>query len=72
MIVAENAFKFDAVHPAQNTYNFTNTDALVNFAEANEMKIRGHTLVWHNQLPSWLTSGSFTRSDDRYPAGSHQ
>ena len=27
VIVAENAFKFDATHPAQNTYNFTDTDA---------------------------------------------
>ena len=63
MIVAENAFKFDAVHPSRNTYNFANTDALVNFAQANNMKIRGHTLVWYNQIPTWLTSGNFTRDE---------
>src|SRR5258708_4271992 len=61
IIVAENAFKFDAVHPAQNTYNFTDTDALVDYAEANGMKIRGHNLVWHSQIPSWLTNGNFSR-----------
>ena len=61
VIVAENAFKFDATHPAQNTYNFNDTDALVNFAEANGMKIRGHTLVWHSQLPSWVTSCNCSR-----------
>jgi endo-1,4-beta-xylanase len=61
MLVAENAMKFDAIHPAQNTYNFTDADALVAFAEANNMVVRGHTLVWHSQIPGWLTGGNFTR-----------
>jgi endo-1,4-beta-xylanase len=63
IIVAENAFKWTAVRPSRTTFNFTDTDALVNFAEANHMKLRGHTLVWHNQLPSWLTNGNFTRDE---------
>src|SRR5262249_45520509 len=61
MLVAENAMKLDAMHPAQNTYNFTDADALVSYAEANNMAVRGHTLVWHNQIPGWLTGGNFTR-----------
>ena len=63
MLVAENAFKFDALHTARNTYNFNDADALVAFAEANNMAIRGHTLVWYNQIPGWLTGGNFTRDD---------
>jgi len=63
LLVAENAFKFDALHTARNTYNFTDADALVAFAQANGMAIRGHTLVWHNQLPGWLTGGTFTRDE---------
>ena len=63
MLVAENAFKFDALHTARNTYNFTNADALIAFAEANNMAVRGHALVWHSQIPGWLTSGNFTRDD---------
>jgi endo-1,4-beta-xylanase len=61
MLVAENAMKFDAMHPSQNTYNFTDADALVAYAEANNMAVRGHTLVWHSQLPGWLTGGNFNR-----------
>ncbi len=61
ILVAENAMKFDAMHPAQNTYNFTDADALVAYAEANNMAVRGHTLVWHSQIPGWLTGGNFTR-----------
>jgi endo-1,4-beta-xylanase len=63
MLVAENAFKFDALHPARTTYNFADADALVAFAEANGMAIRGHTLVWHSQLPGWLSTGTFTRDE---------
>jgi endo-1,4-beta-xylanase len=61
MLVGENAFKFDATEPANNSFNFTDTDALVSFAMANNMKVRGHTLVWHNQIPGWLLNGAFTR-----------
>jgi len=63
IMVAENAFKWDSVHPSRTTFNFTDTDALVDFAQANNMKMRGHTLVWHNQLPSWLTGGGFSRDE---------
>jgi endo-1,4-beta-xylanase len=61
MVVAENAFKMDALRPSQTTFNFTDADALVAFAEQNGMAVRGHTLVWHSQLPGWLTGGNFTR-----------
>src|SRR6202030_256025 len=30
------------------------------FARAHNMAVRGHTLVWYNQNPSWLTGGNFT------------
>ena len=61
MLVAENAFKFDATEPANNSFNFTDTDALVSFASINNMKVRGHTLIWHSQIPGWLLNGNFTR-----------
>jgi endo-1,4-beta-xylanase len=63
IIVGENAFKWDSVHPARTTFNFTDTDALVEFAQANNMRVRGHTLVWHNQIPGWLTGGNFSRDE---------
>lgn len=61
-IVPENAMKFDHIHPSQSQYDFSDADELVAFARANGMVIHGHTFVWHEALPGWLTAGSFTRS----------
>ncbi len=60
VLVAENIMKFSELCPAQNTYDWTRADALVDFAAANGMKLRGHTLVWHQQLPRWVTQGTWT------------
>ncbi len=59
---AENEMKFSFIHPGANTYDFSGGDALVSFAQTHTMVVRGHTLVWHNQVPSWVTSGSYASS----------
>ncbi|HTT60879.1 MAG TPA: endo-1,4-beta-xylanase [Bryobacteraceae bacterium] len=54
MLEPGNAMKWDVTQPTQTTYNFQPGDELVAFAQTNGMRVRGHTLCWHNQLPSWL------------------
>jgi len=60
---AENEMKFGLIHPRPDTdpnpYDFTGGDALVTFAQSHNMVVRGHTLVWHNQVPSWVTKGGY-------------
>jgi endo-1,4-beta-xylanase len=53
-VTAENAMKMGPIHPKEDEYFWTDADAIVNFAQTNKLKIRGHTLCWHNQTPSWL------------------
>jgi endo-1,4-beta-xylanase len=62
MVTPEVAMKFDALQPQQGVYTFTKGDTLVAFAQEHNMQIHGHTLVWHNALPSWITKQSFTRT----------
>lgn len=52
-----NEMKWQVVEPTQGVFDWTGADNLVNFAEAHDARVRGHTLVWHNQLPTWLTTG---------------
>ncbi|MCL2775400.1 MAG: endo-1,4-beta-xylanase [Oscillospiraceae bacterium] len=53
-ITCENEMKFSSVHPTPGKYTFDRADTVFNFALSNNMKMRGHTLVWHNQTGSWL------------------
>jgi len=53
-LTAENVMKPALIHPAENRYFWDNADKIVNYAQANGLKMRGHTLLWHKQTPSWL------------------
>ncbi|MEO8061421.1 MAG: endo-1,4-beta-xylanase [Pseudomonadota bacterium] len=68
-ITAENAMKPDTIWPnipgtapgqpaAQP--NFGPADALVAFAAANNMQVRGHTLLWHQTVPTWMVVGDLS------------
>jgi len=53
-ITTENAMKWSSLEPRQGQLNLTIADMLVNFAVANNIRVRGHTLVWHRQYPEWV------------------
>jgi len=56
ILVAENAMKWHVLHPAHETYDFDQADAIVAFAESKRIKVRGHNLCWHRSIPQWVTS----------------
>jgi endo-1,4-beta-xylanase len=64
-LVAENAMKFQNLSNARGTYNFGPADAIADFADSNDMVLRGHTFVWHSQTANWFNnlSGTATSRD---------
>jgi endo-1,4-beta-xylanase len=57
VVTGANAMKWQVVEPARGTYDWADADQLVAFARQHHQLVRGHTLLWHNQLPNWLTAG---------------
>ena len=53
-ITPENSMKFGPIHPQPDTYRFETADRFVEFGQANDMFIVGHTLVWHSQTSRWV------------------
>lgn len=53
-ITAENIMKSEVMQPIEGEFDFTLSDKFVEFGEQNDMKIIGHTLIWHSQAPDWF------------------
>jgi len=53
-VTAENCMKPVYITSAPGAYDFSNADQLVDWAQANDIALIGHTLIWHGQSAPWL------------------
>lgn len=63
MIVAENAMKPDRIQPQKGTFYFQEVNELIRFAENHQLKLRGHCLVWHKQIPEWMSKDNYSKEE---------
>lgn len=57
VVTPGNAMKWGSVEAERGVFDWSDADTLVAYAERHGQLVRGHTLLWHNQLPVWLTAG---------------
>ncbi|KAK4249853.1 glycoside hydrolase [Corynascus novoguineensis] len=60
MITPENSQKWEVTEPTQGEFSFTQADQVAARAKANGQLLRCHTLTWHSQLPSFVSTGAWT------------
>jgi endo-1,4-beta-xylanase len=68
-VTPENEMKWNSTEATQGQFTFSAGDAVVTFATAHDMMVKGHNLVWYNELPAWvsnLTSASAVQSAMTY------
>lgn len=56
LLVPEGELKWRTLRPSLKQFNFAPADALLQFAQQNQMQMRGHTLVWHQSIPKWFAT----------------
>jgi GH35 family endo-1,4-beta-xylanase len=62
-LTPENEMKWGYLQPERGQFTFDKADQLVEFAQNNNMTVRGHALVWHIQNPDWLENGDFSKQE---------
>ena len=63
-ITAENDMKMANIFIGPNSYDFSDGDVIVDFAQQNGVRVFGHALIWHSSIPNWLQNYSGT--DDEF------
>jgi len=56
LIVPEDSMKWVNIHPKKDFWNWSDMDMMVDFAEKNGLKIKGHTFLWQDQNGPYVHS----------------
>ncbi|MEJ7787940.1 MAG: endo-1,4-beta-xylanase, partial [Solirubrobacteraceae bacterium] len=54
-VTPENEMKWEVTEPKPGRFTFEAANRIVDFARGHGQRVRGHALVWHQQLPPWVT-----------------
>lgn len=69
-LTAEYQMKWNVIEPAQGSRNFGPGDTIVSYAASQRMQVKGHTLIWHGAMPSWVNN-ALSASDLRVAFEQH-
>lgn len=62
-LTPEIDLKWNAVEPARGELRLRAADDLASFARRHGLKLRGHTLLWHDGVPRWAAEALAAKPD---------
>lgn len=63
-LTSTNDMKMYSIGHSPDSYNWARADSLVSFCDKNNLRLFGHTLVWHFGLPKWITKRAEERGNE--------
>ena len=54
VITPENILKPENMQNVEGTFTYGATDKMMSFAKEHKLDVVAHTLVWHQQIPTWM------------------
>ncbi|EIW54190.1 endo-1,4-beta xylanase [Trametes versicolor FP-101664 SS1] len=70
-VTPANVMKWFATEPEEGVFTFQDGDIIADFTEKTGKLLRGHNCVWHNQLPDWLETGTFSAPELAFIVSRH-
>ncbi len=64
-VTPENQMKIKQIHPQEKKFNWQPADEIVQFAVSNKMKVRGHALIWYQNVPKWMVEQNGSLADKK-------
>jgi endo-1,4-beta-xylanase len=68
-LTAEYEMKWGSIEATRGSNDFSAGDAIVSFARGQGMDVKGHALLWHQALPTWVSG--LSPSDLRAAVATH-
>lgn len=68
-VTAEYEMKWGAIERVRGNPDYGGGDAIVAYAQAHGMQVKGHALIWHESLPAWV--GALPAADLRAAFENH-
>ncbi len=62
-VTPEYEMEMSQIEPAPGRFTFAAADRIVAFAGRHGLPVRGHTLVWDEMVPGWVTDRAWTRPE---------
>lgn len=56
MLTTENSVKWGTINPQPNEWRWKSFDKEMQLAYDNDLLVHGHPLIWHQQLPPWISN----------------